>query len=80
MVCGKRCPDGPWRKAVKVVPSTVLLLQSHSTWFPDAEYGRDLFRGTYTLSSLRQSAGNGKGYDYNQLMYRLDLGDERPEG
>jgi hypothetical protein len=69
---------GPWHKAVKVA--------SHSRYsfynpvhhdFLDAEGGRVIyFQGTYSLEFSGNPLAPAR-YDYNQLMYRLDLSDDR---
>jgi hypothetical protein len=71
-------PEGPWRKAVKVASHP-----RYSYYNPihhgllDAEQGRVIyFEGTYTLEFSGNPLAPAR-YDYNQLMYRLDLGDER---
>ena len=67
-------PDGPWHKAVKVAshPRYSFYNPVHHS-FLDAEEGRVIyFEGTYSL----EFSGNPLApahYDYNQLMYRLDL-------
>ena len=73
-----KAPDGPWTQAVKVV--------SHPRYsfynpiyhgFLDAEGGRVIyFEGTYTLEFSGNAYAPSR-YNYNQLMYRLDLDDER---
>ncbi len=71
-------PDGPWTKAVKVAshPRYSYYNPVHHD-FLDAEGGRVIyFEGTYSL----EFSGNPLApahYDYNQLMYRLDLDDPR---
>jgi hypothetical protein len=71
-------PTGPWEKGVKVVTH-----EKYSFYNPvqhdffDQEGGRFIyFEGTYTT----QFSGNERPtprYDYNQIMYRLDLDDPR---
>lgn len=71
-------PSGPWRRAVKIAthPHYSFYNPRHHTFF-DEHAGRVIyFEGTYT----RMFSGNPVAtprYDYNQLMYRLDLGDKR---
>lgn len=68
-------PQGPWRKAVKVVshPRYTYYNPVHHGFF-DAEGGRIIyFEGTYTLEFSGNPMAPAR-YDYNQLMYRLDLG------
>lgn len=71
-------PTGPWERAVKVVTH-----ENYSFYNPvqhdffDQQGGRLIyFEGTYTT----QFSGNEQPtprYDYNQIMYRLDLDDPR---
>ena len=69
---------GPWRRAVKVVTHDRYSFYNpvHHAFF-DQEGGRVIyFEGTYT----RMFSGNPvptPRYDYNQIMYRLDLADPR---
>lgn len=71
-------PEGPWKRAVKVAthPRYSFYNPVHHDFF-DSEDGRVIwFEGTYT----REFSGNPVAtprYDYNQLMYRLDLADPR---
>ena len=76
--CGS--PDGPWHRAVKVAshPRYSYYNPIHHG-FLDAEDGRVIyFEGTYTLEFSGNPIAPAR-YDYNQLMYRLDLGDTRRE-
>jgi hypothetical protein len=69
---------GPWRKAVKVVshPRYSYYNPVHHG-FLNREGGRVIyFEGTYTLEFSGNPIGTIR-YDYNQLMYRLDLDDEK---
>ena len=71
-------PDGPWTKAVKVAshPRYSYYNPVHHG-FLDAEGGRIIyFEGTYSLEFSGNPLAPAR-YDYNQLMYRLDLDDER---
>lgn len=67
-------PHGPWRKAVKVAshPRYTFYNPIHHAGF-NREGGRVVyFEGTYT----KEFSGNPSPtprYDYNQIMYRLDL-------
>lgn len=73
-------PGGPWRTAVKVAshPRYSYYNPIHHG-FLDAEGGRVIyFEGTYTLEFSGNPLAPAR-YDYNQLMYRLDLGDPRLE-
>lgn len=69
---------GPWQRAVKVVTH-----DKYSFYNPkqhpqfDAEGGRFIyFEGTYTHTFSGNDRRTPR-YDYNQIMYRLDLGDQR---
>lgn len=71
-------PTGPWLKAGKIVTHDRYTFYNpvHHA-FLDQEEGRLIyFEGTYT----REFSGNPEAtprYDYNQIMYRLDLDDPR---
>jgi len=72
-------PLGPWGYARKVVTHDKYSFYNpkHHPYF-DQEKGRVIyFEGTYshTFSGTKETATSY--YDYNQIMYRLDLGDER---
>ena len=70
--------EGPWNKAVKVAshPRYSYYNPVHHGFF-DREDGRIIyFEGTYTLEFSGNPIGTQR-YDYNQLMYRLDLDDPR---
>ncbi|MBX7208506.1 MAG: hypothetical protein K1X78_09360 [Verrucomicrobiaceae bacterium] len=74
-------PDGPWRKAVKVAshPRYSFYNPVHHA-FLDGEGGRIIyFQGTYSLEFSGNPIAPAR-YDYNQLMYRLDLSDGRLQG
>jgi hypothetical protein len=67
-------PTGPWRKAIKIVTH-----QRYSFYNPvhhamfDQEGGRIIyFEGTYTHTFSGNPVATPR-YDYNQIMYRLDL-------
>ena len=71
-------PDGPWGRAVKVAshPRYSYYNVIHHG-FLDREGGKVIyFEGTYTLEFSGNPIAPAR-YDYNQLMYRLDLSDER---
>lgn len=71
-------PDGPWRKAVKVAshPRYSFYNPVHHA-FLDANGGRTIyFQGTYSLEFSGNPLAPAR-YDYNQLMYSLDLDDAR---
>lgn len=71
---------GPWRRAVKIASHNKYSFYNpkHHPQF-DAEGGRVIyFEGTYTqMFSGREEATPR--YEYNQIMYRLDLADARLE-
>lgn len=70
--------DGPWTTGVKIAthPSYSFYNPIHHPFF-DREGGRMIyFEGTYTKEFSGQSQATPR-YDYNQLLYRLDLQDER---
>lgn len=71
-------PEGPWSRGVKIVTH-----EKYSFYNPmqhpyfDEDGGRAIyFEGTYTHSFSGNEHQTPR-YDYNQVMYRLDLGDER---
>lgn len=69
---------GPWRKAVKVAshPKYSFYNPRHHAVL-DQEGGRYIyFEGTYTTSFSGNPSPTPR-YEYNQLMYRLDVADER---
>ncbi len=71
-------PEGPWRKAVKIITHDRYSFYNPTQhpYFADPA-GRYLYlEGTYTVSF----SGNDRPtplYEYNQIMYRLDLQDPR---
>lgn len=70
--------SGPWQKAVKIAthPNYSFYNPRHHT-FLDQEGGRFIyFEGTYTRAFSGNPTPTPR-YDYNQVMYRLDLADER---
>jgi len=71
---------GPWRKAVKIAshPKYSYYNPVHHPFF-DREGGRLIyFEGTYTHTFSGTKVPTPR-YEYNQLMYRLDLSDVRLE-
>jgi hypothetical protein len=69
-------PTGPWGKAVKVLTHdnyTFYNPRLHPELTP-ADSPILLFEGTYTLQFARQPPPTPR-YDYNQVLYRLDLDD-----
>lgn len=71
-------PEGPWRKAVKIATHenyTVYNPVHHP--FLDTDRGRTVwFEGTYTDQFADRPVPTPR-YDYNQILFRLDLGDPR---
>ncbi len=74
-------PEGPWPEAVKIATH-----RAHSFYNPahhdffDEEDGRIIyFEGTLS-EMFSHEPTNIPRYDYNQLMYRVDLSDERLKG
>ena len=71
-------PTGPWLRAKKIVTHEAYSFYNpvHHSFF-DQEGGRVIyFEGTY----VNTFSGNPEAtprYDYNQIMYRLDLSDAR---
>lgn len=75
-------PEGPWRAARKVATH-----EKYSFYNPKqhpyfaGEDGRIIyFEGTYTTSFSGNPAPPTPRYEYNQVMYRLDLDDPRLSG
>ena len=71
-------PTGPWRQARKIVTHDRYSFYNvaHHPFF-DQQGGRIIyFEGTYTATFSRTEDPTPR-YDYNQIMYRLDLSDER---
>lgn len=71
-------PTGPWRRARRIVTHdrySFYNVTQHPCF--DAEGGRYVyFEGTYTKAFSGSEHATPR-YDYNQIMYRLDLADER---
>lgn len=71
-------PQGPWQKAVKIAshPKYTFYNPRHHPFF-DEKGGRIIyFEGTYTETFSGNPIAT-PGYNYNQVMYRLDLDDPR---
>ena len=71
-------PAGPWRKAIKVAshPRYSYYNPVHHS-FLDSDDGKIIyFEGSYSLEFSGNPLAPAR-YDYNQLMYRLDLSDDR---
>jgi hypothetical protein len=71
-------PAGPWRKAIKIATHPhYSFYNPRQHTFMDREGGRFIyFEGTYTRTFSGNPVATPR-YDYNQLMYRLDLSDAR---
>jgi hypothetical protein len=70
-------PMGPWGKAVQVLSHenyTFYNPRVHSEWF-DAKSPVLIFEGTYTMQFANHPEPTPR-YDYNQILYRLDLDGE----
>ncbi len=73
-----RAPTGPWRRAKKIVTHDRYSFYNpvHHPFF-DQQGGRIIyFEGTYTHTFSGNPSPTPR-YDYNQIMYRLDLDDSR---
>lgn len=73
-------PTGPWRKVRKIVSHDHYSFYNpcHHAFF-DQDNGRVIyFEGTYTAMFSAAKSKTPR-YDYNQIMYRLDLADPRLE-
>ncbi|OPZ22917.1 MAG: hypothetical protein BWZ10_00150 [candidate division BRC1 bacterium ADurb.BinA364] len=71
-------PEGPWPLGRKIVTHDQYSFYNpaHHTFF-DQDGGRIVyFQGTYTMMFSRKADPTPR-YDYNQIMYRLDLSDPR---
>ncbi len=71
-------PTGPWRKARKIVTHEKYSFYNpaHHPFF-DQDGGRTIyFEGTYTAEFSGNPVKTPR-YDYNQIMYRLNLADPR---
>ncbi len=71
-------PQGPWRRAVKIVSHDRYSFYNPQQHPLFAEQGgkRIYFEGTYTHTFSGNPVPTPR-YDYNQIMYRLDVDDER---
>lgn len=69
-------PEGPWRKATKIITHDKYSFYNPKQ-HPYFSAGRFLFfEGTYT-HTFSGNTDQTPRYDYNQIMYRLDLDDPR---
>lgn len=71
-------PEGPWRDAVKIISHDKMTFYNpvHHD-FLDRDGGRVIYlQGTYSQTFAGPVTPTPR-YDYNQVMYRLDLADER---
>ncbi len=71
-------PEGPWGWAVKVVTHDKYSFYNprHHPYFDEDGGRRIYFEGTYTLMFSGNTDPTPR-YEYNQIMYRLDLDDPR---
>jgi hypothetical protein len=72
-------PEGPWKYARKIVTHDRYSFYNpkHHPFF-DQQGGRIIyFEGTYTATFSRPEREATPRYEYNQIMYRLDLADPR---
>jgi hypothetical protein len=69
-------PEGPWSRARKIVTHDDYSFYNvrHHPYFDDGRYL--YFEGTYTAMFSGAKVRTPR-YDYNQIMYRLDLDDPR---
>lgn len=77
-------PVGPWVQARRVAEhgDTNFYNIAHHSFFDEEGGRRVYFEGTYTVAFSAAKAPTPR-YDYNQIMYRLDLSDPRlrfPQG
>lgn len=71
-------PEGPWRSARQILTHDKYSFYNpvHHDFY-DADGGRTIyFEGTYTTTFSRDADPTPR-YEYNQMMYKLDLADER---
>lgn len=73
-------PEGPWRRARKIVTHDDYSFYNprHHPFFDQAGGRYLFFEATYTKMFSGTKEGTPR-YDYNQIMYRLDLSDPRLE-
>jgi hypothetical protein len=73
--------EGPWKRAVKIASHDKMDLYNPKQHpYFDEEGGKIIyFEGTYT-ASFAGNPNKTPRYEYNQVMYRLDLSDPRLNG
>jgi hypothetical protein len=71
-------PTGPWRKAVRIITHNDYTFYNPTQHpFMDQAGGRHIYlEGTYVNTFTKNPIKTPR-YDYNQIMYRLDLADPR---
>lgn len=71
-------PLGPWGSAIKIVTHENYTFYNPRLWaeFSEGQSPVLLFEGTYTEQFARSPAATPR-YDYNQILYRLDLDDPK---
>jgi hypothetical protein len=74
-------PTGPWPRVRKIVTHDKYSFYNpvHHDFFDQADGRYILFEGTYTRSFSGNPSATPR-YEYNQIMYRLDLDDPRLRG
>jgi hypothetical protein len=71
-----KTPTGPWGKTIKILTHenyTFYNPRLHPEFTPDGSPIL-IFEGTYTMTFADKPAPTPR-YDYNQILYRLDLDD-----
>jgi hypothetical protein len=73
-----KTPEGPWTRATKIVTHNKMDFYNPTQHpFFDEDGGRIIyFEGTYT-NIFSGNPEKTPGYEYNQIMFRVDLGDRR---
>ncbi len=71
-------PTGPWGKAVKILSHENYTFYNPRLWgeFVEADSKLLLFEGTYTEQFANRPIPTPR-YDYNQILYRIDLDDPK---
>ena len=72
-------PEGPWSGAVKIVTHDRYSFYNptQQPFFTQAGGRYVYFQGTYSATFSRDEKDATPRYDYNQIMYRLDVDDPR---